>query len=81
MNILVRNLSRNTTEHELMNIFAPFGEIASLNIVMDQVTKQSKGFGFVEMKDNKQAVKAVNALNGTVLGGSKIRVKPTKQRA
>jgi RNA recognition motif-containing protein len=80
MNILVRNLSRVTTESELKDVFAPFGEISSCNIVMDERTKKSKGFGFVEMKDNKQAVRAVKALNGMMLGGCKIRVKPTKRR-
>ncbi|HAK46039.1 MAG TPA: RNA-binding protein [Spirochaeta sp.] len=80
MNILVRKLPRTTTEEELRALFTPFGTISSLNIVEDQVTKTSKGFGFVEMPNRNEGVAAIQALNGKKLGDKIIRVKGTKKR-
>lgn len=80
MNILVRNLPRTITENELRALFAPFGAIVSLNIVMDAATGKSKGFGYVEMPNLKEAKSAVAALNGKKLGAEKIRVKSTLKR-
>lgn len=80
MNILIRNLPRKVTEAELEKLFAPYGEIASLNIVKDERTKMSKGFGFVEMKDIKQAKSAIHGLNGKKIDGQPIRVKSTVRR-
>ncbi len=80
MNILIRNLSRKITESELREMFSPFGTISSLNIVMDEKTNTSKGFGFVEMDDPKEAKSAIQALNGKKVDGEKIRVKSTLKR-
>ncbi len=79
MNILIRNLSRKITEAELMKLFTPYGTVSSLNIVMDDKTKTSKGFGFVEMQDLKQAKRAIQGLNGKKIDGEKIRVKSTRK--
>jgi|GEM_PF-758685 len=79
MNILIRNLSRDTNEVELKRLFEPFGKIASLNIVVDGATGESKGFGFADMPNKEDAVAAIKQLNGTVLKGEKIRVKVTKR--
>jgi RNA recognition motif-containing protein len=80
MNILIRNLSRKITESDLREMFSPFGEISSLNLVMDEKTNLSKGFGFVEMDDPKEAKSAIQALNGKKIDGEKIRVKMTLNR-
>ncbi|THB67083.1 MAG: RNA-binding protein [Spirochaetaceae bacterium] len=80
MNILVRNLPRRITEQELMELFSPFGQIKSCNIVMDEKTGKSKGFGFVEIVDVQHAKRAVYALNGKKIDGQAIRVKSTLQR-
>jgi RNA recognition motif-containing protein len=80
MNILIRNLSRKITESDIREMFSPFGEISSLNIVMDEKTNTSKGFGFVEMDDPKEAKSAIQALNGKKIDGEKIRVKMTLNR-
>lgn len=80
MNILIRNISRNVTEAELRKLFTPFGTISSVNIVLDDDTGKSKGFGFVEMPELKEAKQAVYKLNGMALDGEKIRVKSTKRR-
>lgn len=80
MNILVRNLPREVTESELMKMFTPFGTITSLNIVKDEITKSSKGFGFVEMPDRKQAISAIQALNGKKIDKNILRVKSTLKK-
>ena len=75
MKILVRNLSRSTTEDELSEVFSKFGDIEYCNLVLDKMSGKSKGFGFVEIADDKKALLAIVKLNGTVLGGKPIRVK------
>lgn len=75
MKIIVRNLSRTTTEQQLNTLFAEFGELEYCTLVFDTETHQSKGFGFVEMPNDKHALLAIVKLNGLVLDGKKIRVK------
>lgn len=75
MNILVRNLSRKTTEEELRTLFEPYGEIRNLTLVYDAKTGKSKGFGFVEMPDSREGLRAIKKLNHENVGGNRIRVK------
>jgi len=75
MKLLIRNLSRNMTEAELKALFETHGMVQSCNLVMDKVTGQSKGFGFVEMPKQGEAKAAMQGLNGKDVDGSKIRVK------
>lgn len=75
MKILARNLSRKTTEDELRALFEPFGEIENLNLVYDAKTGKSKGFGFVEMPNSKEALTAIKRLNNQNVDGNRIRVK------
>ena len=75
MKILVRNLSRKTTEEELKELFEPHGEVTSLNLVYDAGTKKSKGFGFVEMPVETEARSAIKEINGQDIGGNRVRVK------
>ena len=75
MNILVRNLPRGLTGEDLLQLFQPFGEIKSYTVVTDEGSGSSKGFGFVDMPDNSEAVSAIKALNGKVINSLKIRVK------
>ena len=49
MKLLIRNLARNTTEAELLAMFQQYGAVQSCNLVMDEKTKESKGFAFIEM--------------------------------
>ena len=79
MNILVRNLSKTVTEKELMQLFLPFGKIKSLNVVIDQLTNKSKGFGFVDMAEESAGAAAIKALDGKLIHGQKVRVKTTNQ--
>lgn len=74
MKLLVRNLARTTTEQDIQAAFAPFGDVHSCTLVLDQETGLSKGFAFVEM-DDQPAQQALEALNLSSLAKSKIRVK------
>lgn len=78
MKIQVTDLSRKTTEDELTTLFEVYGTVSSLTIVMDKVTGKSKGFGFVEMADEKEAILAIKKLNKTKVKGERITVKRAK---
>jgi len=80
MKLLIRNLSRSTSEAELKALFETFGKVQSCNLVMDKVTGQSKGFGFVEMPKQGEAKAAMQSLNGKDVAGSKIRVKKAEDK-
>lgn len=80
MNIYVGNLPYNLTEDELKAAFSQFGEVSSVNIIMDRMSGQSKGFGFVEMPDNSEADEAIKALNESALNGRNIRVNQARPR-
>lgn len=79
MKIYVGNLSFQTTETELSNAFGAHGAVQSASLVMDRDTGRPRGFGFVEMND-ADARTAINALNGTDLGGRQITVNEAKAR-
>ncbi|MEY8204360.1 MAG: RNA-binding protein [Bermanella sp.] len=79
MKLLIRNLSRSTSEDEIRRIFASYGQVQSCNLVLDKATGKSKGFGFVEMPNNGEAKQAVKNLNGMELGGKNIRVKKAEE--
>ncbi|MCF9045513.1 RNA recognition motif domain-containing protein [Acinetobacter nectaris] len=80
MKILVRNLERSIDEQELKELFAPYGEVDSCTIVLDQTTGKSKGFGFVEMPHGREAVKAIKGLNTLKVKGLGIRVKAAEEK-
>ena len=84
MNIYVGNLPYSLTEDELRSLFAQFGEVASVNIINDRYTGQSKGFGFVEMPSQEEAEEAISSLNDTSVQGRNVKVsqaRPQKDRA
>ncbi len=74
MNIFVSSLSFKTKKEELAELFAPYGEVTSARIILDKVTRRSKGYGFVEMDNEEQANAAIAALNGTEFMGRTINV-------
>ncbi len=80
MNIYVGNLSYQVGPEELRNAFEKFGEVSSVNIVMDKATGQSKGFGFVEMPDQADAEEAIKQLDGASLKGRNIRVNEARPK-
>jgi len=77
--IYVGNLSYQTTENDINNLFGQVGEVESVNIITDRDTGRSKGFGFVEM-GNEDADKAIAELNGTELNGRSITVNEARPR-
>lgn len=81
MNLYVGNLSYGTTDADLRESFAPFGEVSSVNLITDKFTGDSKGFGFVEMPRNSEADAAIKALNGTSVNGRNIIVNQAKPRS
>ncbi len=80
MNIYAGNLSYNTTDNELHDAFAEFGEVQSAKVIMDRDTGRSKGFGFVEMAADDEGKKAIEALDGTDLDGRTIKVNEARPR-
>ena len=80
MNIYVGNLAPDTTEEELRQAFAKYGQVVSAKIVKDRYTFESRGFGFVEVPNKAQAMEAMAELNGTELGGNILRVNEARPR-
>jgi len=80
MKLLVRNLSRTTTEAELLTLFEVHGTVQSCTLVLDKETGDSKGFGFVEMPKTGDAKAAMKMLNGKEIAGNKIRVKKAETK-
>ncbi|RYL29347.1 RNA recognition motif domain-containing protein [Acinetobacter piscicola] len=80
MKILVRNLERSVTEAELLELFKPYGAVDSAVVVMDAETKKSKGFGFIEMPNGREAIKAIKGLNTLKVKGMGIRVKAAEEK-
>ncbi len=80
MNIFVAKLSWGTQSDDLREAFEEFGEVSSANVVMDKMTGRSKGFGFVEMPNDDEALTAINELNDSELDGRTIVVKKAEPR-
>ena len=75
MNIYVGNLTPDTTEDEVRQAFASFGDIASVKIIRDGTTGESRGFGFIEMASEEQAKAAIAEMNGKELKGNQLSVE------
>ena len=80
MRLYVGNLSYNTTNESLEQLFTEFGQVKSAQVVMDRDTGRSKGFGFVEMSDNGQAQAAINGLNSKEIDGRSLTVNEARPR-
>lgn len=78
MKIFVGNLSWDATEDTLKQLFDEFGEVVSVRIVQDQYTGRSKGFGFVEMKDEAAGNAAIAGLNNNEFLGRPLNVSPAR---
>jgi cold-inducible RNA-binding protein len=80
-NIFVGNLSFNTNEDEVRQLFESYGQVDRVSIMTDRDTGRSRGFGFVEMTSNEDGEKAIAALNGSQLGGRTINVNEARPKA
>lgn len=78
MKLSVLSLPRGFTEQDLEGLFKEHGNVKACSLVLDDKTGTSKGFGFVEMELEEDAMTAIGKLHGTRVRGNKIRVKPAK---
>ncbi len=80
MNIYVSNLSFNTTDVELNELFAQFGTVTSAKVIMDRESGRSRGFGFVEMSSDDEGKDAMLGLNNKEVEGRAMSVSVAKER-
>lgn len=66
MNIFVSNISFKVRENALRELFSQYGKVERVKIIKDKETQRSKGYGFVEMPNDEEALKAIEGLNGYV---------------
>jgi cold-inducible RNA-binding protein len=78
--LYVGNLSYNTTEGELLELFKQAGNVVSCDLIIDRNTDRSKGFAFVEMGSDEEANDAVSKLNGKELDGRTLTVNEARPR-
>jgi RNA recognition motif-containing protein len=74
INIYVGNLSYDTTEDQLRQLFEAYGAVTSAKIIMDQYSGRSKGFGFIEMGDREEGMKAIKELDSKEVGDRSLKV-------
>lgn len=80
MKLYVGNLSFNTSNNDLNDMFAEFGAVQSSNVIEDRETGRSRGFGFVEMSSQSEGEAAISALNGKEVDGRELKVNEAKPR-
>lgn len=80
MNIYVANLAAEATDSDLRELFAAFGEVTSSKVIKDHETGYSRGFGFVEMANKSEALKAISELNNAEYNGKYLSVNEAKPR-
>jgi len=78
MKIYIGNMSYDVKEDDLRQAFGEFGEVVSVNIIMDKISGRSKGFGFVEMSSKETGQAAIDGLNGKEFKGRVITVNEAK---
>jgi cold-inducible RNA-binding protein len=80
MKLYVGNLSFETTENDLQDLFEQHGQVSEVSLMMDRMTGKSRGFAFVTMNDKAQAEAAMSALNGKELSGRTLTVNEARAR-
>jgi RNA recognition motif-containing protein len=78
--LYVGNLSFNTSESQLADLFSEHGEVSSVALITDRETGRPRGFGFVEFANDADANKAIEALNGAEIDGRALTVNVAKER-
>ena len=81
MKIYVGNLSYEASDEDLRSAFASFGEVASAQVIMDRDTGRSRGFGFVEMPNDKEGQAAIDGMNGKPVKGRSVTVNQARPRS
>jgi len=80
MNIYVSNLGLNVQDADLKRLFTDHGAVSSAKVIKDRMTNESRGFGFVEMDNDKEGQKAIEQLNGKMLDGRSIIVNEARPK-
>jgi RNA recognition motif-containing protein len=80
MNIYVGNLAPEVTEDDLRKEFEAYGQVATVNVIKDRFTGESRGFGFVEMPSKEEAQEAIASLNTKDLKGRSLKVNEARPR-
>ncbi|MGB6064595.1 MAG: RNA-binding protein [Desulfomonilaceae bacterium] len=79
--IYVGNLSFDSSEEDLKGLFATYGEVESAKIIVDQFTNRSRGFGFIEMTNREEGLKAIQGLDSKELGGRSLKVNEARPKS
>lgn len=79
-NIFVGNLSFSSTEDSIRAYFEPYGTVDRVSIITDRDTGRSRGFAFVEMPNDEEADRAIQALNGQDFGGRRLNINEARPR-
>jgi RNA recognition motif-containing protein len=79
-NLFVGNMSFQTTESELQQLFEAYGEVTRVQVMTDRDTGRARGFAFVEMANDEDAAKAIAALNGKDFGGRQLNVNEARPK-
>jgi RNA recognition motif-containing protein len=80
INIYVGNLSFDTTEDQLRELFEAHGAVLSAKVITDQMTGRSRGFGFVEMAEREEGLSAISALDSSEIGGRTLKVNEARPK-
>jgi len=80
MNLFVTNISHVVKEEALKALFSEFGQVSSVKIIGDKYTGESKGFGFVEMINDRQALDAIKRLTNAEFFGRKLVVSQARPK-
>jgi len=78
--IYVGNLSFDSTEGELEALFEAYGSVDSAKVIIDKFTNRSRGFGFIEMTNRGEALKAIQGLDSKDLGGRSLKVSEARAK-
>ena len=80
MNLFVTNISHSVKEDALMALFSEFGQVSSVKIIGDKYTGESKGFGFVDMANDNQALEAIRKLSNAEFFGRRLLVSKARPK-
>jgi cold-inducible RNA-binding protein len=79
-NLFVGNMSFQTTENDLQELFKAFGQVTRVHVAMDRDTGRARGFAFVEMPNDQEAAKAIAGLDGKEVGGRNLKVNEARPK-
>jgi cold-inducible RNA-binding protein len=80
INIYVGNLSFDSNEDDLRGLFETYGAVDSAKIITDQFTSRSRGFGFIEMQNREEGLKAIQELDAKDFGGRSLKVNEARPK-